>query len=515
MYTSFLLWLDSIRPSRVLDLMNVIDMNGLCPGSSISPQNTIISQNNCFDLSIWKLFCQNNVGNIVDLALSSRNLRPKPSEFNNLTDFLKERFKKINCSTMSSDCMSIITKYLMESGEFSTLERWCCILEYGLNKSVNDTLQDNNSSIVIDELTTSKISTMKSFAILFDQLRVVHTNNSYVKITEQSEVSTEVALRLKSNMEALLVAAPSINSMDMQYELQNLPKRNNNQGMKLDDCILHSLTENSSLLLLDSLPSIDKNICDLGVYDVLSSIYDLSNIDNYPYLFLSLTRISHMMDTMELLKRARVVLPSSLGATLALRGSHAIVDSIRDIYTQFYQSLGNDSEEFKLIDNQIKPLLLKEFSKVFEMALEGLFYDEALLVVINILELEENLKLSNIIPRINHKRGKLNANSCIWRDCLHALIINACEKGNLGWLCSISYKKNIGSIDLNKEFTIILEKLCEGVDDFVLISRMSNINNYYECLCAFLLSHHNFHEAASIMDKFIQRKISFSIYIYL
>lgn len=515
------MWLDSIRPSRVIDLMNVIDMNGLCPVSNVSPKNAIISHNNNVDISIWKLFCQSNVSNIVDLALPNRNKTLKLSEFNNLTDFLNsiENFMKIKCSTLTSDCMSIISKYLMESGEFSTLERWCCILEYGRNKSVNDTLLENNSSLVIEELTTSKIATMKTFSILFDQLRVIHINNSYLKIKEQSEVSTEIALKLKSNVEALLAAAPSINSMDMQHELQNLSRRNNNQEIPLNDCILRSLTDNSALVLLDSLPSIDKNICDLGVYDVLSSIYDLSDINKYPSLFLSLTRISHMIDTMELFKRARVILPSSLGATLALKGSHAIVDSIRDIHKQFYQCLGNDSEEFKSIDNKIKPLLLKEYSKVFEMALEGLFYDEALLVIINILELEGNIKLStNIIPRsnsISHKRSKKNANTCIWRDCLHALIVNVCDKGNLGWLCSISYQKNIGSIDLNKEFTDILEKLCEGVDDFVLITtniyddkktnRISNINNYYECLCAYLLSHNNFHEAACIMDKFIQR----------
>lgn len=210
--------------------------------------------------------------------------------------------------------------------------------------------------------------------------------------------------------------------------------------------------------------------------------------------------LSSVSSVLEMLDRALFFLPRKEGSALAMDGAIRLVGHVSGTLDAVTQRSGLDRQSCSQI---LLAELHGAWSRVFEYALlHGERYTEALDALLRVAELEEQRLLDVDV---------LSASAAVpWRGCLRTLVAQACDMGQLGWLCSIPDRQLQGfakqGFSLCTAIAATLEELAVTLD--TPSSMNFNEANYFECLFVFHLSRHNYHDAARVMHKLLERKAS-------
>lgn len=211
--------------------------------------------------------------------------------------------------------------------------------------------------------------------------------------------------------------------------------------------------------------------------------------------------LSGLSCVLEIIDRSLPLLPKEEGAALALHGALLQVEQITnsmELLSQRSNTAGRAACSQALVVE-----LHGAWSRVFEYALwHGKRYNEALEALLRVAELEEQ--------RFVLGTGSLPATGVTWRDCLRTLVAQACEWGQLGWLCSIPDRQFLGygrrGLSLSEAVATTLEVLATTLETPGRIqSSCQQEVNYFECLYVYQLNRRNYHDAARVMHQFLLR----------
>ena len=209
--------------------------------------------------------------------------------------------------------------------------------------------------------------------------------------------------------------------------------------------------------------------------------------------FCSALHLSGLSGVLEIIDRSLPLLPREDGACLALDGALRHVEQL----TNALDVLGQSSSSRSAACSEILVVELHgAWSRVFEYSLwHGDRFGEALEALLRVAELEEQ--------RLALTPGTVPATGVTWRDCLRTLVAQACETGHLGWLCSVPDRQLLGyarrGLSLSDAVAATLEVLATTLET------SPDEVNYFECLHVYLLSRRNYHDAARIMHRFVER----------
>ena len=247
-------------------------------------------------------------------------------------------------------------------------------------------------------------------------------------------------------------------------------------------------------------------------------------ISGYPDLLLHLYTLYHQSNSLRLLDRARAVLPSVCGDSLALRSCYCTIDSIQATKNFLFAEMG---------DWVLSPVLVNELDvewaavwhSVFKFALHSTLLDEALSAVIELIKLSRiasqaaSVRTSDMIRTAYMQHDDDN-----WKGSLQALIMKACSTGHLGWLCALPETIGGGeenpAVDLTAEICSEMEFLAMSSDladmgslsAHAVITTSDSANpdavSIYEYLAAFLLSKGDFSECARVLYRFYGRLVA-------
>ncbi len=209
--------------------------------------------------------------------------------------------------------------------------------------------------------------------------------------------------------------------------------------------------------------------------------------------FCTSLHLSGLSGVLEIIDRSLPLLPREDGACLALDGALRHVEQLTnalDVIGQSNSSRSTACSETLVVE------LHGAWSRVFEYALwHGDRFGEALEALLRVAELEEQ--------RLVLTPGTVPATGVTWRDCLRTLVAQACETGHLGWLCSVPDRQLLGyarrGLSLSDAVAATLEVLATTLET------SPDEVNYFECLHVYLLSRRNYHDAARIMHRFVER----------
>lgn len=209
--------------------------------------------------------------------------------------------------------------------------------------------------------------------------------------------------------------------------------------------------------------------------------------------FCTALHLSGLSGVLEIIDRSLPLLPREDGACLALDGALRHVDQLTNALDVLAQSSNSRSAA---CSDALVVELHGAWSRVFEYALwHGDRFGEALEALLRVAELEEQ--------RLALAPGAVPATGVTWRDCLRTLVAQACETGHLGWLCSVPDRQLLGyarrGLSLSDAVAATLEVLATTLET------SSDEVNYFECLHVYLLSRRNYHDAARIMHRFVER----------
>lgn len=239
-------------------------------------------------------------------------------------------------------------------------------------------------------------------------------------------------------------------------------------------------------------------------------------VRSYPDMLLRMYSLSHHSNAQRLMDRARSVLPSLCGDTLALRACYCTVDSIQTLKNYLFSSMD---------DWSLSPALLYEldiewaavWSSVFKFALHSTLLDEALAAILELIKLwKTNVSVGGAVA--GRTSSDFLRGDDVWRSSLRALITKACATGHLGWLCSLP--DTVGGsegddtvVDLCAEIASEMEFLASSSD----FADMANLSSHascgddmdamsmYEYLGTFFLVKRDYAECARVMYQFYGR----------
>ena len=208
----------------------------------------------------------------------------------------------------------------------------------------------------------------------------------------------------------------------------------------------------------------------------------------------SLLHIASMRQVLEMIDRALLLLPEQYGAALAQECAVTFAENVSarlDVMLQHNISRQTASVDLLMVD------LHGAWNRVFEYALlTGTQYGDALDALLRVAELEEQGLVA---------ASATSAAGMPWRDGLSALVSQACERGFLGWMCSLPDRQLRGfqgqGLSLNGAIVAALEVLAATRD----LSTEADAVNYYECLFVFQLNRHSLHDGANVMHRLYQR----------
>lgn len=220
--------------------------------------------------------------------------------------------------------------------------------------------------------------------------------------------------------------------------------------------------------------------------------------------FCASLHLAGLSSVLEIIDRSLPFLPREQGAVLALDGALLHVEQVTDALDLLSQSSSTQLDR-AACSQALVAELHGAWSRVFEYALwHGDRYGEALEALLRVAELEEQ--------RLVLTSTDSSAAGVTWRDSLRTLVSQACEMGQLGWLCSVPDRQLLGyakrGLSLAEAVAATLEVLATTLDvPSAAESRTERPSgvNYFECLYTYQLSRRNYHDAARIMHRYVER----------
>lgn len=238
-------------------------------------------------------------------------------------------------------------------------------------------------------------------------------------------------------------------------------------------------------------------------------------VQQCPDMLVMLYTLYHNSNAQRLLDRARAVLPSLCGDSLALRGCYCTIDSIQNIKTTLFSEFGDWIMSPPLV-NELDIEWAAVWSSVFKFALHSVLLDESLAAVLELIKLSKLSDVSMYLDSISSNTH--HSTDDRWKSCLRALITKACATGHLGWLCALP--ETMGGedgdgavIDLTAEIATQMEFLASS-SDFADIANLSShaleedvpdALSMYEYLATFFTSKRDFSQCARVMYQFYGR----------
>lgn len=221
----------------------------------------------------------------------------------------------------------------------------------------------------------------------------------------------------------------------------------------------------------------------------------------------SALHLAGLAGVLEVIDRSLPFLPREHGAALALDGALLQVEQVTDALDLFSQNSSNLLDRTACSQAMVAELHCA-WSRVFEYALwHGDRYGEALEALLHVAELEEQ--------RLVLSAGYLPTTGVTWRDSLRTLVSQACEMGQLGWLCSVPDRQLLGyakrGFSLGEAVAATLEVLATTLEVPTSAQSQPELStgvNYFECLYAYQLSRKNYHDAARVMHRYVERSVS-------
>lgn len=220
--------------------------------------------------------------------------------------------------------------------------------------------------------------------------------------------------------------------------------------------------------------------------------------------FCAALHLAGLSNVLEIVDRSLPFLPREQGAVLALDGALLHAEQVTDALDLLSQSSSTQLDR-AACSQALVAELHGAWSRVFEYALwHGDRYGEALEALLRVAELEEQ--------RLVLSSSYSPATGVTWRDSLRTLVSQACEMGQLGWLCSVPDRQLLGyakrGLSLAEAVAATLEVLATTLEVPTSVQNQTGCCagvNYFECLYAYQLSRRNYHDAARIMHRFVER----------
>lgn len=217
--------------------------------------------------------------------------------------------------------------------------------------------------------------------------------------------------------------------------------------------------------------------------------------------------LSTVSGVLEMLDRALFFLPRKEGSALAMEGALLLAEHVAATLDAVTQRSGLDRQACSQV---LLTELHGAWSRVFEYALlHGERYTEALDALMRVAELEEQRVLdADALSSTTSSSFSAPAAVVPWRGCLRTLVAQACDMGKLGWLCSIPDRQLQGFAKQGFSLCAVIASTLEELAVTLDTPSAMNFNeaNYFECLFVFHLSRRNYHDAARVMHKLLERK---------
>jgi hypothetical protein len=124
-------------------------------------------------------------------------------------------------------------------------------------------------------------------------------------------------------------------------------------------------------------------------------------------------------------------------------------------------------------------LISKCWYNIFEFSIKSEKFDEALSAMFQLSE------------------RQISDNNKTWDSCVQHIVYEACNKGYLSWLCSISSNSDLPFTSLRKQISTTLNILARSTS--LQISDSGAYGSYYEYLAVLFLSMGDFKEASRIL----------------
>jgi len=479
-YSEFLLWLDSVRPTDDGVLGRAVDLTGNFPNS-----------------------------HALSLASSaSRHQQSRSSSNSNasvLGSFFRDESMSISCMQATEgsawlpacmrrclfllrpSCMGDLTKHLVRHAQYACLGRLASFLELRIEVCHGGSQQQGAFISFCRKLVRSRISALGSLGAFYECLRRQAIKSQVLGDEDKGRLSMnsdfEKSECLKSH-EALLLSAPPALGFG------------HSGGSSLED------SRGLAFVTFFQGGAQVTDIIDLdAIYCARDVLQKMLNDEQSPFAalvgkrrglvdeeFLSsalvqnLSRVAFLSDVTDLFRRARVVLPTSIGSEISLNGGNAfLLPALYDL-----QNYCSDVSSLLLLD-RVQAVFVTAWNRVFNSSLESLNFDAAWKAVVDMLSLE--------LGATRQQQESVVENSASqWLVCLHSLVSQACDTGHLDWLCSVPDDVQQGGVCLADEVIKELDRLAKssGINS----NESSHRVDYYDCLFAFLLTRESQVQAA-------------------
>lgn len=541
LHYGMLKWLDQVRLSDASDLRRVLDYN-LYPSMGIAERgSSTLSNTRLTDLndesSVFRNFFRS-------ASIASACLYDDDGQSLSFTD-IKQRIDSI-CSLQAPH--SQLSLFLFHAGQFVCLSRWCAHKRYVQLSCIPQCLSLNNieKEGVLKSLYESRCfaqsSTAKFYEILREQSLVLRAGAKY-----SMSMYDDSYYRISSVVDDLLKSMPIHTSYGVEIEqLASTICGNDNdtamqRDLNRDETYIPSTSEQDLQALLNDLDEwymssisqlsesdklgdvVNQVYCARDYYqNVLSNctashsilqlyashtegegegeeevgeeipggIFTVRASDSVKaMILLYLCSITHIKDCLEMTKRARVLLNLKVGAELCLRVSYSlmlVIKRARNAHPVLYKYLRED--------------LVISWERILNFALESDALHAALDAVIAIVELDYEVETEMGRPEGtgNTTRG---SEPLSWQVAIRSLVTLACEKGELGFLCTLP-----DTIVCNKSICDLVALEMDKLAKSRSLVRGDMIDvNYYECLYAFHTYRGNHHKASICMHAYYKR----------
>ena len=479
-YSEFLLWLDGVRPTDDSVLGRTVDLTGNFPNSHA-------------------LSLASSASHHQQQSRSSSN-----SNASVLGSFFRDEPMSISCMQATEgsawlpacmrrclfllrpSCMGDLTKHLVRHAQYACLGRLASFLELRLEVCHGGSSQQGGFISFCRNLVRSRISALGSLGAFYECLRRQAIKSQTLGDEDKGRLSMnsdfEKSECLKSH-EALLLSAPPALGLAASG------------GSSLED------SRGLAFVTFFQGGAQVTDIVDLdAIYCARDALQRMMNDEQSPFAalvgkrrglvdeeFLSsplvqnLSRVAFLSDVTDLFRRARVVLPTSMGSEISLNGGNAfLLPALYDL-----QNYCSDVSSFLLLD-RVQAVFVTALNRVFNASLESLNFDAAWKAVVDMLSLE--------LGATGQQDSTAENSVSQWLVCLRSLVSQACDTGHLDWLCSVSDDVQQVGVCLADEVIKELDRLAKssGINS----SESGHRVDYYDCLFAFLLTRESQVQAA-------------------
>ncbi len=449
-YTGLIRWFSTVRPSDSTDLRRLVDLDDLFPSSHILSRRKPSSRN------------------FIDISTLNQSVF---GNFWKSSSFVKSHSQNVasfahNCRiALRPSCMGDFTHYLLQDGNFSCLQRLAALLDIRLESEVNgggflqSTAKEGAELLnFATEVLRSRIRTMVCMAGFYENLRLYA-----VKARNGIELISSDDGKIKDSFEALLKTFPldedgaRMPFSDTSEMLVDDSQESDSSVEVIRDQLRTAISHLMEGLDDDSVSFVHRDAMTC-LEDVMLRIIEESALfrevvriyareDRLALLFAQnsaflrrLIAINHIKDTLEVAKRARVVLQHNTGSEMSLNGNYMLMNYIK----KTMETYGDLLDSYSALNSLMMTDYVNSWGRIFNAALESNSLDEALSAVVRMVELDDEVAPLDRIGMIENVSDKLVQP---WQVCLRSLVTLACESGELQWLCNVPEIK-IGLISL-------------------------------------------------------------------